>query len=35
VSEGESGNKFLYPALIEANSEVYNSFKCKSITTLS
>lgn len=31
---GESGHEYLTPALIEANSEDYNKFKCGDITTL-
>jgi hypothetical protein len=35
IKEGDSGQKYVPPTIIEANSEHINSLKCKSITTTS
>lgn len=34
VMQGESGHAYLSPAIVEANSEDYNQFKCADIKTL-
>ncbi|MFA5071411.1 MAG: hypothetical protein WC511_03540 [Candidatus Pacearchaeota archaeon] len=35
IADGDSGQQFLTPTLIEANSDAYESLKCTSILTLS
>jgi hypothetical protein len=35
IADGDSGQQFLTPTLVEANSEAYESLKCTSILTLS
>ena len=35
IGEGPTGEKFLKPAIIEANSQEFKDLDCESITTLS